>query len=130
MKPSAFLNAYRDTWSRVITGGGTVDEFDEFFDLPCLMVLTDGTVLNVTTPEALRAFNDERRDSFQGADAAVASLDDIVITDSGGHTAFTSVRWHLHRLDGSLERVWRHAYTLRRTDDGWRILVSAFQSGA
>lgn len=130
MKPTAFLNAYRDAWSRVITGASPTEELGAYFDLPCLMIDAEGHVTTVSTDDALLAFNIDRRDGFQAADAVVASLDDVVISDPGGPIAFASVRWHLHRLDGSLERVWRHAYTLRREGDGWLILVSAFQPGA
>ncbi len=125
-----FPNLYRDTWQAIIEGAVGCEELNKFFHLPCHMILADGTPVDIATPSDLVAFNEQRRAEFLRGGVTVARLCGSDLTTQGSHTALITANWELLRADGTLERSWRHFYTMIRPDKSWVIVVSAFRAGS
>jgi hypothetical protein len=125
-----FPKLYRDTWQGVIDGSFGCEELNRFFHIPCHMILTDGQPVDITTATDLLAFNEQRRAAFLAGGVATARLCGSDLTTQGSHTALITANWELLRADGSLERSWRHFYTMIRPAKSWVIVVSAFRSGS
>lgn len=125
-----FVEFYRATWEGVMSGRDEVEDLTPFFHIPCLMVGADGA-LNETRSEAeALAFNVSRRDAFKAGNATIARLRGVDVQSQGQHVALATVNWELTRPDQSMERAWRHYYTIRMMDGSPKILVSTFQTGS
>lgn len=125
-----FLEDYRSTWLEVIRGGRSLDDLTGFFRAPCFMVGLDGMATLYATREDIRAFNAGRLEAFRAGGAADARFRGIDLLSQGAFVTLAIVNWELLRADGSMERAWRHYYTLLEAGDRVEILVSAFQTGA
>ncbi len=125
-----FPTLYCDTWQAVIEGKKGCEALNPYFHLPCHMILTDGQPRDISTETDLIAFNEQRRAAFLGGGVTQARLCGSDLTTQGAHTALITANWELLRADGSLERSWRHFYTMIRPAKSWVIVVSAFRSGS
>ena len=125
-----FLDSYRSTWEAVILAQRPLDDLTGFFRAPCFMVGLDGVTTLYDTPEAIREFNETRLTAFRAGKVAQCRFRGIDQTSQGPHVTLATANWELLRADGSIERAWRHYYTLLRSDAQLQILVSAFQTGA
>ena len=127
---AAFIEDYRKSWEDVMNDRRDVDVLTPFFHVPCLMFGADGTMTQYQSEAEIVAFNESRRDSFKAGNATLAELRGVDTQSLGQHLALAIVNWELKRSDGSLERSWRHYYTIRRSGDDAAILVSTFQAGS
>ena len=125
-----FPTLYLDAWQGVLEGAHGCDALSPFFHLPCHMILSDGQPLDIASETDLIAFNEQRRATFLGAGVTRARLCGSDLTTQGAHTALITANWELLRDDGSLERSWRHFYTMIRPAKSWVIVVSAFRAGS
>ena len=127
---SQFLESYRATWEAVIRGSEQVAALSSFFDAKCFMLAVDGTVKSVQSNAEIDAFNEGRLISFREGQVDQCTFRGIDTISQGPHATLAIVNWELKCADGSLERAWRHYYTIAHTKKAPRILVSAFQTGA
>ena len=125
-----FLESYRATWEAVIRGTEQATALSRFFDAMCFMLAVDGTVKSVRSKAEIDEFNEGRLHSFREGRVDQCSFRGIDTISQGPHATLAIVNWELNRSDGSLERAWRHYYTIAHGDGAPRILVSAFQTGA
>ncbi len=126
----AFLESYRACWEAVIKGSAPISALTPFFHPHCFMVSADGGVRTIQSATEIEDFNIGRRDSFQEGGVARCGFRGVDTISQGPHTTLAVVNWELSRSDGTLERAWRHYYTIAHGADTPRILVSAFQTGA
>lgn len=124
------ISDYRATWEQVIRDHAPVTKLDRFFNLPCLMVSLDGEPELYQSRDRITAFNRSRLDAFRAGGVQNAALRGVDMTNQGPHLTLAVVNWELTRADGSLERAWRHYYTILERADAPTIMVSAFQTGA
>lgn len=126
------VSDYRQTWENVIQGDAPLEELDRFFNVPCFMVSLDGQMTLYASQAEVTDFNQTRLDAFRAGGVRNASLRAVDLSSQGQHLNLAVVNWELTRADGSLERAWRHYYTI--LDNGVNaaptIVVSAFQTGA
>lgn len=125
-----FPRLYCDTWQAVIAGSIGCDALSRFFNLPCHMIHADGSHETLSAATDLIAFNEQRRAAFLQASVTTARLAGSDLTTQGSHVALITANWELLRGNGTLERSWRHHYTMIRPAESWVILVSTFQPGA
>ena len=125
-----FLESYRATWEAVIRGSEQIAALSSFFDANCFMLAVDGTVKSVQSNAEIDAFNEGRLNSFREGRVDQCTFRGVDTISQGPHATIAIVNWELKRSDGSLERAWRHYYTIAHAEDAPRILVSAFQTGA
>lgn len=125
-----FIEAYRRTWEAVINGAERVDALAHFFNVPCTMLSAGGVLSHFSDVGQIRAFNQSRLAAFTEGGAAKAVLRGVDISTLGDHAALVLVNWELYRSDGSMERAWRHYYSVVRTEADWKILLSTFQIGS
>lgn len=128
--PREFVEGYRSTWEQVMNGSSRVAALTPFFNVPCLMIGAEGAASQYSTSEQIESFNQSRLDSFRAGGAVKARLLGCDVMTLGNHCALAIANWELCRVDGSVERAWRHYYNLLRGSDGWRIALSAFQVGS
>ena len=124
------IEGYRATWEKILCETDNVDEVNRFFHLPCMFVGADGSVSLFIVPEDISTFHRPRLESFQKGGVRKPKTKHFEVIGLGTHSALVSVTWEQCREDDSVERSWRHSYNAIKTDMGWRILVSTFQSGA
>ncbi len=126
------VSEYRETWEAVIRGTAPVGDLDRFFNVPCLMVSLDGAMTHYTSRSDVTAFNLSRLDAFRAGGVHFATLRAVDVVSQGPHVTLAIVNWELLREDGSLERAWRHYYTILEPADagGATIIVSGFQTGS
>jgi len=125
-----FIEDYRATWEAVMRERSDVQELTRFFHVPCFMISNDGSFSQYNSETSIVEFNRSRYDAFQAGGAAVAKFRGADISSLGPHASTAVVNWELLRPDQTIERAWRHYYTIRRLEDGNKILVSAFQTGS
>ena len=125
-----FPRLYRDAWQSIIEGSVGCEELNQFFHLPCHMILADGKPVDISASSKLVEFNEQRRAVFLRGGVTEARLCGSDLTTQGSHTALITANWELLRSDGTLERSWRHFYTMIRPENSWVIVVSAFRSGS
>lgn len=125
-----FPTLYRDTWQSIIEGSVGCEALNQFFHMPCHMIMSDGQPLDITSTTDLVTFNEQRRAEFLDAGVTQARLCGSDLTTQGSNTALITANWELLRSDGSLERSWRHFYTMIRPAKSWVIVVSAFRTGS
>ena len=113
-----------------MNGTDSVDSLTAFFNIPCVMLDAKGGISTYQDPEQIRKFNDSRREAFEAGGAVKANLRGMDATTLGLYAAQITVNWELCRFDGSIERAWRHYYTVAKSENTWKILVSAFQVGS
>lgn len=126
------ITDYRASWETVMRGSAPVAELDRYFNLPCFMVSNDGELTLYTSQEEITQFNQSRLEAFRAGRAHNAVLRAVDLHSQGAHVSLAVVNWELTREDGSLERAWRHYYTIL-ADSGRKaptIVVSAFQTGS
>ena len=124
------IERYRATWEGVIRGDLPLAALDGFFHIPCFMVSIDGAMTLYAQSADIRAFNQSRLDAFRGGGVRNAMLRGVDLQSQGPHVALATVNWELSRADGSLERAWRHYYTVLTGAGAPAFVVSAFQTGA
>jgi hypothetical protein len=126
------ISDYRQTWEAVIRGDAPLAELDRFFNVPCFMVSLDGKMKLYASQAEITNFNQTRLDAFRDGGARNASLRAVDVLSQGPHLSLAVVNWELTRNDGSLERAWRHYYTILDNGDGIAptIVISAFQTGS
>ena len=126
------VSDYRATWEGVIRGGAPLADLDRFFNVPCFMVSLDGAMKLYTSRSEVTAFNQGRLDAFRAGGVHNASFRAVDIVSQGPHLSLAIVNWELTRSDGSLERAWRHYYTILAGDPAAAptIVISAFQTGS
>ncbi|MGO1117775.1 hypothetical protein ACTL6U_03690 [Rhodovibrionaceae bacterium A322] len=123
---------YRACWEAVIRGKVPLSDLDGFFNLPCFMVSLTGEVSLYASQTDITDFNQSRLAAFREGGAHNALLRGLDFTSQGPCLTLATVNWELTRKDGSVERAWRHYYTIREGDTAAApaILVSAFQTGS
>lgn len=128
----ALIFDYRATWEQVIRGVAPISELDRYFHLPCLMVSNDGSISEFSGRNSVSQFNQTRLDAFRSGGVYSASLRAVDFQTQGPNLTLATVNWELARRDGSLERAWRHYYTILvgTSDNDPSIIVSAFQTGS
>ena len=94
------------------------------------MVSIDGSMKLYTSQSEVTEFNQSRLDAFVGGGVRNASLRAVDVQSQGQHLYLATVNWELTREDGSLERAWRHYYTILAGLPSPTIVVSAFQMGS
>ena len=124
------IEDYRSTWENVIRGDLPLSALDGFFNLPCFMVSVDGAMKLYTSKSEVTEFNQSRLDAFVGGGAQNATLRAVDVQSQGQHLSLATVNWELTRADGSLERAWRHYYTILAGAPKPTIVISAFQVGS
>lgn len=126
------VSDYRETWEAVIRGHAPLAKLDRFFNVPCFMVSLDGEMTLYASQRDVTAFNQTRLDAFRDGNVQNASLRAVDVFSQGPNLSLAIVNWELTRGDGSLERAWRHYYTIldRGTDAAPTIVISAFQTGS
>lgn len=126
------VSDYRQTWENVIRGDAPLEELDCFFNVPCFMVSLDGQMTLYASQIEVTDFNQTRLDAFRAGGVWNASLRAVDLFSQGPHLSLAVVNWELTREDGSLERAWRHYYTISNYDNGVAptIVISAFQTGS
>jgi len=127
-----FVEAYRSCWEATISGSNPLSELSRFFNTPCFMVSATGEMDLYATESEVEKFNFSRLVAFRDGGVQHANLRAVDVQSQGPHVSLATVNWELVRKDGSLERAWRHYYTiLNETPDGSpKIAVSAFQLGS
>ncbi len=130
--PETLVSDYRATWEAVIRGETALADLDRFFNVPCFMVSLDGQMTLYAAREDITAFNQSRLDAFRAGGVRHASLRAVDVLSQGPCLHLAMVNWELTRDDGSLERAWRHYYTILDGADGAApaIVISAFQTGS
>ena len=124
------IEDYRSCWESVIRGEQNLSALDRFFNVPCFMVSIDGSMKLYTSQSEVTEFNQSRLDAFVGGGVRNASLRAVDVQSQGQHLYLATVNWELTREDGSLERAWRHYYTILAGLPSPTIVVSAFQMGS
>lgn len=126
------VSDYRQTWENVIRGDEPLDALDRFFNVPCFMVSLDGQMTLYASQTEITDFNQTRLDAFRAGGVQNASLRAVDLSSQGQHLSLAVVNWELTKTNGSLERAWRHYYTILDNGDDAapNIVVSAFQTGA
>ncbi len=126
------VSDYRQTWENVIREDAPLDALDRFFHVPCFMVSLDGQMTLYASQPEITNFNQTRLDAFRTGGVQNASLRAVDLFSQGQHLSLAVVNWELTKADGSLERAWRHYYTILDNGDiaAPTIVVSAFQTGA
>ena len=124
------IEDYRSCWESVIRGEQNLSALDRFFNVPCFMVSIDGSMKLYTSQSEVTEFNQSRLDAFVGGGVRNASLRAVDVQSPGQHLYLATVNWELTREDGSLERAWRHYYTILAGLPSPTIVVSAFQMGS
>ncbi|WP_137700902.1 hypothetical protein [Marimonas lutisalis] len=126
------IEDYRETWEAVIRGSEPLTALDGYFNVPCFMVSNEGDLKLYASQEEIRSFNQSRLDAFRAGEAHNASLRAVDVQSQGDHVSLVTVNWELTRQDVSLERAWRHYYTVLASPDVQvpKIIVSAFQTGS
>ncbi|MFY2823357.1 hypothetical protein [Ruegeria sp. MALMAid1280] len=126
------VSDYRQTWESVIRGDAPLKELDRFFNVPCFMVSLDGQMTLYVSQTEITDFNQTRLDAFRAGGVHNASLRAVDLFSQGPHLSLAVVNWELTREDGSLERAWRHYYTILDNENGVAptIVISAFQTGS
>ena len=127
---AAFVGSYRAAWEDVIAGRAEVSALTRFFHLPSLMIGIDGGVTLYQAEDEIAAFNAARLASFREGGVAKARIRSVDVLSQGPRAAMAVVNWELLRADDTLERAWRHYYTLALGGPAPKILVSNFQIGA
>ena len=113
MDPSRQLIAdYSQCWTAVVRGDEPLAALDRYFNVPCFMVSLEGVMTPYATQAQITAFNQTRLDAFRAGDVHTASLRAVDVLSQGPHVDLAIVNWELTRADGSLERAWRHYYTI------------------
>lgn len=125
-----FVETYRAAWEGVMSGREDVEILTPFFHIPCLMIGANGALNESRSEAEVLAFNVSRRDAFKAGNATIAQLRGVDVQSQGQHVALATVNWELKRSDQSIERAWRHYYTIRVVEGSPKILVSTFQTGA
>lgn len=124
-----FIDDYRRTWEKVIANAD-VTLLPRFFHVPCMFVGPDGSVTVASNEAELNRFNQGRLEQFtkdKAPDWLVRSCDGLTLGTQG---VLVIVNWEGHRSDGTTARAWRQFYSLLRTRDGLKILVSTFSAGS
>ncbi len=124
------IEDYRSCWDGVIRGDLPLSALDRFFNVPCFMVSIDGTMKLYTSQSEVTEFNQTRLDAFLAGNAQNALLRAVDVQSQGDNLSLATVNWELTRSDGSLERAWRHYYTILAGSPAPTIVISAFQLGA
>lgn len=126
-----FMADYRQTWQRVLTGTADVTDLDPYFYNPCMMLDTDGRMTACSTPVELHGFLRQRLALLRELPGPLKSaITGVEVVPQGDHLALVRTIWKLHRQDGSVAIGWRQHYTLRLTDRGPKIMLSAIQMSA
>ena len=125
-----FVEAYRRTWEDVMNGTDRVESLTPFFNIPCIMLDAEGTISTYREAEQVREFNDSRRIAFERGGAVKANLRGVDVSTLGPFAAQITVNWELCRSDNSIERAWRHYYSVAQSEGAWKILLSTFQTGS
>lgn len=125
-----FIEDYRSCWENIIRGDLALSALDGFFNVPCFMVAADGSMKLYTSKSDVTEFNQSRLDAFVGGDVRNASLRAVDVQSQGLHLSLATVNWELTKADGSLERAWRHYYTILAGAPKPTIVISAFQLGS
>ena len=94
------------------------------------MVSVDGAMKLFTSKSELTDFNQTRLDAFVDGGARNATIRAVDVQSQGQHLSLATVNWDLTRADGSLERAWRHYYTILAGAPKPTIVISAFQIGS
>ena len=121
---------YRSCWEGVIRSELPLSSLNRFFNVPCFMVSIDGSMKLYTSQAEVTEFNQSRLDAFIGGGVRNAKLRSVDVQSQGEHLSLAIVNWELTKEDGSLERAWRHYYTILAGSPSPTIVVSAFQLGA
>jgi len=126
------VSDYRASWETVIRNEAPLAELDRYFNVPCFMVSLDGVMTLYASPPEITAFNQSRLDAFRAGKVHNASLRAVDVLSQGSHLTLAIVNWELTCVDGSLERAWRHYYTIVTGEIGAApaIVISAFQMGS
>jgi hypothetical protein len=128
--PRDFVERYRAAWEQVMSGNASIESMTPFFHTPYIMIGAEGALSQFATPQEISSFNQSRLEVFRAGGAEKARLRGCDVTTLGAHCALAVVNWELSRADNSIERAWRHYYNLLHTKDGWKIVLSAFQTGS
>jgi ketosteroid isomerase-like protein len=91
--------------------------------VPCLLISPQGVRL-MKTPLEVEALFARMLEGLQSRRYARSEITGLHVTQMSEHIAFVSVSRVRYTIDGQeLERL-GETYTLRKTDDGWKIVVA------
>jgi ketosteroid isomerase-like protein len=91
--------------------------------VPCLLISPQGVRL-METPAEVEALFARMIEGLQSRRYARSEVTDLHVSQMSEHIAFVSVSRVRYNTDGQeLERL-GETYTLRKTDDGWKIAVA------
>ena len=91
--------------------------------VPCMFISSQG-VRVMTTPAELEDFLTRMMAGLKARGYARSEITDLQVKQMSDHVAFLSVSRVRYTTDGQeLERL-GETYTLRKTDDGWKIVVA------
>lgn len=126
------ISDYSDSWQAVIRNEAPLPELDRYFNVPCFMVSLNGAMKLYASRSEITAFNQSRLDAFRAGNVHNASLRAVDVLSQGAYLTLAIVNWELTRADGSLEKAWRHYYTILAGENGAApmIVISAFQIGS
>lgn len=96
------------------------------------MVSLGGEMTLYASRAEMTEFNQTRLDAFRAGGVENATLRAVDVLSQGPPLSLAIVNWELTRGDGSLERAWRHYYSILDNGNGSEptIIVSAFQTGS
>ncbi len=126
------IESYRASWEAVIRGSEPLEELVPYFHVPCFMVSNAGTMSHYTSQSEISQFNRSRLEAFRAGGVHNANLRAVDVQSQGPYLTLAIVNWELTREDNSLERAWRHYYTILASPENAppKIVVSAFQTGS
>ncbi len=101
-----------------------------FFNFPCFMVSIEGAMKLYASKSEITQFNQSRLDAFTDGGVQNALLRAVDVQSQGQILSLVTVNWELTRADSSLERAWRHYYTILAGTPYPTIVISAFQLGS
>ncbi len=91
--------------------------------VPCLLISPQG-VLVMTTPGALEALFSQMGEGLKARGYARSEVKDFHVSKVSTNKAFVSVGRVRYKIDGQELEWFGEAYTFRKTDDGWKIVVA------
>lgn len=91
--------------------------------VPCMFISPQGIRVMATAAEVVTLFTQAMQGLKARSDAR-SELTDLHVHQMSENTAFVSVSRVRYKSDGSERERLGETYTLRRTDDGWKIAVA------
>jgi len=91
--------------------------------VPCMFISPQGVRVMATAAEVIALFS-QVMEGLKARSYARSELTDLHVHQMSENTAFVSVSRVRYKSDGQELEQLGETYTLRRTDDGWKIAVA------